>query len=273
MIHGLRVAVVVPAFNEAAKIAATLRAILDAPAEVDFVLCIDDASTDGTAEVVKQVDDPRLRVIRHASNRGVGAAISTGYREARRLPCDVAVVMAGDGQMDPGDLPSLLAPIARDEADYAKGNRFADPEVWRTMPKARLVGNIVLSLLTKLTSGYRDVFDSQCGYTAASQRALSVIVEAGLFPRYGYPNDLLARLFASRLRVVDVPVRAIYGAAWRSGIHLGTVIYPMSFVLARSYWWRVRHGERWHQSLASKWGRNESADPRPELQEVECVGG
>lgn len=248
MIAGLRVAVVVPAYNEAGKIQATLRSIPDA---VDHIVCIDDASGDTTFEIVNKLDDPRLRLLRHERNRGVGAAIATGYNEALRLPCDVAVVMAGDGQMDPHDLPSLLAPIAAGRADYTKGNRFADRGVWRTMPAARIVGNIALSLLTKLTSGCYHVFDSQCGYTAASRAALSVIGAAGLFPRYGYPNDLLARLCASGLRVQDVPVRAVYGAGWKSGIHLGTVIYPMSFVLLRSYWWRVRHGERWRKELQS----------------------
>ncbi len=247
MIAGRRVAVVVPAFNEAGKIAATLRSI---PVDVDRVICIDDASVDGTANIVKLLDDPRVTLLCHPRNRGVGAAIATGYAEALRTACDVAVVMAGDGQMDPHDLPALIRPIAAGEADYTKGNRFADPDVWRAMPTWRLVGNIALSLMTKVTSGYHHVFDSQCGYTAASREALAVIVAAGLFPRYGYPNDLLARLCASGLRVVDVPVRAIYGAGWRSGIHLGTVIYPMSFVLLRSYWWRLRHGERWRKELS-----------------------
>jgi hypothetical protein len=103
------------------------------------------------------------------------------------------------------------------------------------MPPARLFGNVALSLVTKLTSGYWRVFDSQCGYTVASRRALSVIDAAGLFPRYGYPNDLLARLNAAGLLVRDVPVRAVYGPQWRSGIRWSTVIYPMSFVLARSW--------------------------------------
>lgn len=247
MIGGLRVAVVVPAFNEATKIAATLQSIL--AADVDYVLCVDDASHDGTADIVKQLDDRRLQLLQHRANRGVGAAIETGYVAALRLPCDVAVVMAGDGQMDPADLPSLLAPIAEGRADYTKGNRFANAEVWRAMPTARILGNIALSLLTKLTSGYHHLFDSQCGYTAASRDALQVIVAAGLFPRYGYPNDLLARLCASGQRVIDVPVRAVYGEAWRSGIHLGTVVYPMSFVLLRSYWWRLRHGDAWRKKL------------------------
>jgi hypothetical protein len=111
------------------------------------------------------------------------------------------------------------------------------------MPATRIAGNVALSLATKLTSGYWRLFDSQCGYTVASRRALAVIDAAGLFPRYGYPNDLLARLNAAGLRVCDVPVRAVYGPNWRSGIRLSTVVYPMSFVLARS-WMRRLFGKQ-----------------------------
>jgi glycosyltransferase involved in cell wall biosynthesis len=238
MFGELRVAVVVPAFNEELNVARTVR---DVPAFVDHVLVVDDASHDATFLEASRHRRPGLEVLRHPRNRGVGAAIATGYRRALALGVDAAVVMAGDGQMDPSDLPSLLLPIRRGEVDYAKGNRFARRDVWRVMPPARLVGNIALSMMTKLTSGYWRLFDSQCGYTAASRRALVVIDAAGMFPRYGYPNDLLARLNAAGLRVCDVPVRAVYGPKWRSGIRLSTVIYPMSFVLLRSClrrWWR-----------------------------------
>jgi glycosyltransferase involved in cell wall biosynthesis len=236
MFGDLRVAVVVPAFNEELNVARTVR---DVPAFVDHVLVVDDASHDATFLEASRHRRPGLEVLRHPRNRGVGAAIATGYRRALELGVDAAAVMAGDGQMDPLDLPSLLRPIARGAADYVKGNRFARADTWRVMPPARLAGNVALSLFTKLTSGYWRVFDSQCGYTVASRRALGVIDAAGLFPRYGYPNDLLARLHAAGLEVRDVPVRAVYGPQWRSGIRLSTVIYPMSFVLVRSWMRRL----------------------------------
>jgi glycosyltransferase involved in cell wall biosynthesis len=239
MFRESRIAVVIPAFNEELNVARTVR---DVPAFVDHVLVVDDASHDRTFLEASRLRRRGLEVLQHPRNRGVGAAIATGYRRALELGVDAAVVMAGDGQMDPNDLPSLLAPIVDAEADYVKGNRFARGDVWRVMPAARLAGNIALSMATKLTSGYWRLFDSQCGYTAASRRALSVIDAAGLFPRYGYPNDLLARLNAARLRVRDVPVRAIYGANWRSGIRLSTVVYPMSFVLVRSWLRRLAAG-------------------------------
>jgi glycosyltransferase involved in cell wall biosynthesis len=238
----LRVAVIVPAFNEEHALEATVRGI---PSFVDHVLVVDDASRDRTYQVASRLRRRGLEVLRHGKNRGVGAAIETGYARALALApsVDAAVVMAGDGQMDPADLPGLLAPLSAGRAHYVKGDRFRCREVWRAMPPARVVGNIVLSLATRVTSGYTHVFDSQCGYTAASRLALDVIARSGLFPRYGYPNDLLARLNAAGLLVEDVPVRPIYGPHWRSGISLSTVVYPMSFVLVRS----------WLRRLSSKW--------------------
>jgi glycosyltransferase involved in cell wall biosynthesis len=231
MYRGRRIAVVIPAFNEERAVARTVRSV---PGFVDHLLVVDDASTDRTASAVRRLRRRGLELLRHPANRGVGAAIASGYRAALALDVDVAAVMAGDGQMDPVDLPALLDAVLDDRCDYAKGNRFARPGTLRAMPLHRIVGNVVLSLITKLTSGHLTIFDSQCGYTAASRRALEVIDEAGLFPRYGYPNDLLARLWGARLRVADVPVRAIYGPEWRSGIRWSTVIYPMSFVLVGS---------------------------------------
>jgi len=242
MYRDLSVAVVVPAFNEERAIG---QAVASVPAFVDHVIVVDDASQDATAEVAARTDRAGhgpgrpCEIVRHVENRGVGAAIVSGYRRVLGLGLDVAVVMAGDGQMDPADLPALLDPIAEDRADYAKGNRFRHPGVWRAMPTTRLLGNIALSLATRLTSGYGHIFDSQCGYTAIHRRALGRIDLERVFERYGYPNDLLARLHAADMRVVDVPVRPVYGPGWKSGIKPHMVVYPVSFVLARSFLRRV----------------------------------
>ena len=235
MFSGLRVGVVVPAFNEERAIARTVTSI---PKYVDRVIVVDDASHDRTIEQIPALS-PRVDLQRHPANRGVGAAIATGYRRALALDLDVVVVMAGDAQMDPRDLPALLAPVARGEADYAKGNRFRHADIWHEMPPPRLLGNVVLSLATKVTSGYWHVFDSQCGYTAINRRTLTSLDLDKLFPRYGYPNDLLSRLHAVGARVVDVPVRPVYGPDWKSGISIGTALYPIAFVLARSFATRV----------------------------------
>jgi glycosyltransferase involved in cell wall biosynthesis len=235
MYRQLQVAVVVPAYNERRAIGDTVSTI---PEFIDRVIVVDDASIDDTAaraELAGARTPDRVEVVRHATNRGVGGAIATGYRRAVELGCDVAVVMAGDGQMDPLDLPSLLEPIAHDVADYVKGNRFLHPSVWTEMPATRIVGNVLLSAATRVTSGYRHVFDSQCGYTAISRAAIERIDLDELWTRYGYPNDLLSRLHVAGVRVVDVPVRPIYGEHWKSGIGLSTALHPLPWVLLRSW--------------------------------------
>jgi glycosyltransferase involved in cell wall biosynthesis len=254
MFRGRSVAVVVPAYNEHDKIAATIRSV---PGYVDHILVVDDGSRDGTAVVARRAGRRGggrvVEVLEHAENRGVGAAIATGYARALALGAHVTAVMAGDGQMDPADLPRLLDPVATGRADYAKGNRFAWPGGWRDMPRARLIGNVALSFATRLVSGYADVFDSQCGYTAASRGALLAIAPARMFARYGYPNDLLARLGVAGARVVDVPVRPVYGPAWRSGLRPSRVALPIALVLLRALWRRAsaRRGPRALGALAS----------------------
>jgi len=235
-----------PAYNVQDQIVA---AVASVPAFVDHVVVINDGSTDATPARLDRLharggDHVRDRLVRvdHLHNQGVGAAIATGYAAALKLGAEVVAVMAGDGQMDPADLPRILDPVVRGTVDYAKGNRLAHPEVWRAMPRSRLVGNIVLSLLTRLTSGYWACFDSQCGYTAISSAALRAI-NGRLFARYGYPNDVLARLRTVGARVADVTVRPVY-AGEPSGIRVWTVLYPILFVLLRSMGRRL-----WRQHL------------------------
>jgi glycosyltransferase involved in cell wall biosynthesis len=241
MFRGCAVAVVIPAYNERDKIAATIRSV---PGFVDHILVVDDGSADGTAAAARRHAARRrggvVEVLHHAVNRGVGAAIATGYARAVALGAGATAVMAGDGQMDPVDLPRLLEPIVEGRADYAKGNRFAWPGGWRHMPPTRMIGSVVLSLATRVASGYGHLFDSQCGYTAASRRALLAIGPDRMFARYGYPNDLLARLGAAGARVVDVPVRPVYGPAWRSGLRPARVALPIALLLARAFWRRLR---------------------------------
>jgi glycosyltransferase involved in cell wall biosynthesis len=234
--RGARVAVVVPAFNEAALIGPTVEAV---PAFVDDVIVVDDASGDGTADraraLARSMPDGRLEVVSHAENRGVGASIATGYARAIERGAEVIAVMAGDGQMDPADLPGLLSPVVEGIADYAKGDRLAWPSGWRQFPPARLAGSIILSWLTRLATGYWQVFDSQCGYTAASRAVLLAIGTQRIYQRYGYPNDLLARLALVGARVVDVPVRPVYGPAWRSGLRPALVALPILRLLALGF--------------------------------------
>lgn len=229
MLEGARVAVVIPARDEAAWIAGTVASV---PDFVDHVVVVDDGSGDGTAALARAAGDARLEVVAHPRSRGVGAAIAAGYRRARALGAEAVAVMAGDGQMDPRDLPAVLGPVARGEADYVKGDRLRHPDVWRVMPLQRLAGTAALAALTRRAIGLDALSDSQCGYTAISGRALDALNLAALWPGYGYPNDLLAALVAARLSIREVPVRPVYrGEA--SGLrprHLVTILY----LIARS---------------------------------------
>ena len=221
----------IPAFNEERLVGRTVASV---PAFVDHVVLVDDASRDATSAEAQRAGDGRLRLLRHAKNRGVGAAIVTGYREALRLGADVAVVLAGDGQMDPDEMERLLEPIAVGAADYVKGNRLGHPELARRMPAARRVGNRALTLLTRMAVGDETLQDSQCGYTAIARRALEAVPLEDVWPRYGYPNDLIGRLQLAGMRVVDRPVTPIYGSE-RSGIRPVTFVPMLGFVLARSW--------------------------------------
>jgi glycosyltransferase involved in cell wall biosynthesis len=206
---GSRVAVVVPAWNEAPRIARVLRGL---PAWVDAVVVVDDASRDGTTDAARAVGDSRVEVVAHPSNRGVGAAIATGYARAATLcggPRDAFVVMAGDAQMDPADLPSLVTPIALDRADYVKGDRFRFPGVARAMPLPRRLGGMAFSWATSRAIGL-PVSDSQCGYTALAREAWARLDMGSLWPGYGYPNDLLSQLALRGQRVAETPVRPVY---------------------------------------------------------------
>ncbi|WP_394824026.1 glycosyltransferase family 2 protein [Pendulispora albinea] len=233
MFADARVVVVVPAFEEEARIAQVLRTL---PAWIDHVVVVDDASRDRTAEMAKAVADPRIIVLSHSENRGVGAAIVTGYRHALTLTHaarDVLVVMAGDGQMDPADLPVVVGPIARGDAGYVKGERFSAPDIRSVMPTGRRLGGLVFSFLTSLAIGV-SIHDSQCGYTALARGACEALALDALWPRYGYPNDLLAQLAQRRIPIAEVPVRPIY-AGEESKLrlwHLPRIVR----IIARSAW-------------------------------------
>lgn len=225
-----RVAVVVPAYNESRLIARTLATI---PRFVELIVVVDDASHDGTAELAEACGDPRVHVVRHAQNLGVGAAITSGYRLAFERGADVCAVMAGDAQMDPHDLWALVGPVLRGEVDYTKGDRLSYPCARDYMPTARWLGNGVFSWLTQLATGL-SIRDSQCGYTAISRRAAMRLPLEQLWPRYGYPNDLLGMLAAHGMRVRDVVVRPIYGEEV-SGIGLRHALFVVPYVLTRVF--------------------------------------
>jgi glycosyltransferase involved in cell wall biosynthesis len=237
VLDGKSVAVVVPAYREAQLIGETLRGL---PAFVDHVYVVDDASDDGTADAARSLGDTRVEVLRHEQNGGVGASIVSGYKRALADGVDVTAVMAADNQMDPDDLEKLVRPVAAGDVDYAKANRLVSGEAWQVIPRSRYLGNAVLSLLTKIASGYWHVADSQSGYTAISRDTLAALDLDRVYRKYGFPNDMLVHLNVYNARVRDLPSRPVYGVGEQSGIKIRSVVPRISWLLLKGFLWRLR---------------------------------
>jgi glycosyltransferase involved in cell wall biosynthesis len=199
---------VIPAYNEEKFIASVISKV---PDFIKYIIVVNDASSDGTAEAVLRHGDPRVILIDHQVNKGVGGAMVSGYRKALEMGADIVVKLDGDGQMAPGNISRLIAPLQQGRADYAKGVRFRDVDVIRRMPLVRLIGNLGLSFLTKLASGYWNVFDPTNGFTAIDRAALELINLDQISRDYFYESDMLIRLYTIEAVVVDVPMPARYG--------------------------------------------------------------
>ena len=240
MIEDKRLAVVIPAYNEEKLLETTLAGI---PAFVDHVYVVDDASRDGTVgrAHTAATRDSRITVLVHEQNRGAGAAVVTGYRRALADGLDIVCVVNGDNQMDPDEMSDLVRPVALDEVDYTKANRLFTGEAWDLIPHYRYLGNAMLSLLTKIASGYWHIADSQAGYTAINRRMLELLDLENVYPRYGYPNDMLVHLNVWSARVRDIPSRPIYGIGEQSGIKLRSVVPRISWLLMKGFFWRMGH--------------------------------
>lgn len=235
MYNGAVVAAVVPAYKEETMIATVIETM---PEFVDHIVIVDDCSPDATSDVVRSVASPRVTLIRHEVNQGVGGAIITGHRAALDLGADVNVIMAGDAQMDPRHLPALLDPVTDGGYGFAKANRFFAPESFEGMPRHRVFGNIVLSFMTKLASGYWHLFDPQNGYTAVRAEVLRNIPLEHVAKRYSFENDFLIHLNIQQVSAVDVPVPAVYGEEV-SSIRLSKVVPELLDLLFRGYWRRI----------------------------------
>jgi glycosyltransferase involved in cell wall biosynthesis len=257
-----RIAVIVPAYREERLISRMLGRV---PAYVNTIYVVDDASPDGTLAAARRCADTRVVCLAHSQNRGVGAAIVTGYHAALADGHDVLAVMAADDQMHPDDLEPLVRALVLG-ADYAKGNRFVHPES-RRMPFVRRLAGEVLSAVTRFATGLR-VSDTQCGFTALSAEAARVLPLHDLWPRYGYPNDLLGMLAARGLSVAERPVRPVY-ADEESGVRpwhaLGVLL-----VISRRWWQEQRRrrlaarslppdGPAAHPALPARYERDPSS--------------
>lgn len=210
MINKKTVVVVVPAFNEGKLISKTLTTM---PSFVDAIIVIDDGSRDGTSEsIIKcRKKDPRIIIIKHEVNKGLGQTLIDGYIKSREMKYDITAIMAGDAQMDPDDLVNVVKPIAEEKVHYVKGNRFFMNDVVEKMPLHRLIGNAGLTILTKFATGYWHIIDPQCGYTAISSMALAAIPIERMTKKYGYNADILNMLNIRNFSVADVDVHPVYG--------------------------------------------------------------
>jgi glycosyltransferase involved in cell wall biosynthesis len=226
---------VVPAHNEAGHIS---RVIETMPAFVDQIIIIDDCSQDETAAVAEAIGGERLVLLRTKENQGLGGAVLLGYGKALEMGGDIIVKMDGDGQMSPDHLPALLDAIVEGGYDYAKGNRFLAGASLARMPRHRLLGNIALTFLTKLASGYWHIFDPQNGYTAIKRDALSVLQLNSVHRRYFFENDMLIHLNFFGFRVKDVAIPAYYGDEQSdlNVIHAG-LTFP--WLLLRRFFYRI----------------------------------
>jgi len=226
-----RVAVIVPAYRVRERIMDMLSGI---PDWVAAIYVVDDACPDGSGDWVQtNCRDARVRIVRHETNQGVGGAVMTGYTRALVDGADVLVKMDGDGQMDPSLLPQLLGPIMRGEADYTKGNRFYELDSITRMPAARLMGNALLSFMTKLSSGYWDVFDPTNGYTALHAQVARKLPLAKISRRYFFETDMLFRLNTIRAVIVDVPMEARYEGE-TSSLRIGRIVHEFLFKHVRN---------------------------------------
>lgn len=224
------VAVVLPCFNVAEHVETVVRGL---PDWVDHIVAVEDASTDGTAERLRAIADPRLVVLVHERNGGMGAAMRTGLEEAFRRGADIGVKMDGDGQMDPGQLPRLLDPLCGDDpVSYTKGNRLFDRRALRSMPRVRMFGNFVLTFLSKLASGYWHLLDPVNGYAAIRRDAWHAIDVERLHRGYFYQADILVELNIIDARVRDVAIPARYGSE-RSSLRIRREVPVFSGLLIR----------------------------------------
>lgn len=242
MYRNKRIALVIPAYNEEKLIARTLNGIPDV---IDTIYVIDDKSPDNQNSVIEAcaVVDRRIHLIRHEENQGPGGAIITGYIRSSADDHDITVVVGGDFQMNLSEVNHFLDPIIDGAVDYAKGNRFMLSKLQDTlakMPKIRLFGNWLITVLTKIASGYYKTMDVVDGYTAITKKAIDVIDWSRAWKRYGYPMDFLIRLNAYGFKIVEVPRTAVYLPGERQsqikGFSYALKVSPM---LIRNFFWRL----------------------------------
>lgn len=227
-LQGRKLAVIIPAYRAAKSLPPVLGSI---PAFIDHIIVVDDGSGDDTSAVVRAFPDPRITLVAHAVNQGVGGAVLSGYAKADELGCAVFVKMDADGQMKPEHLPELLAPVLEGRADYSKGNRFAHKDRLRAMPPLRRLGNTIHSYMTKLATGHWHVFDATNGYTAITAETYRRLEHRQLSRGYFFETSMLFELHVAGARIVDVDIPAVYeGEQSHIRSHRVTIKFPLMLI-------------------------------------------
>lgn len=235
------IAVVIPAFKVQDHIT---RVLVGIPKWVKMIIVVNDASPDGTTEILRRVEDHRLHVIVHETNQGVGGAVLSGYAKALSLGADIIVKMDGDDQMDPAYLLTIIDPILRGKADYAKGNRFLHTTALQRMPFLRRLGNVGLTFFTKIASGYWDIFDPTNGYTAIEKTALSMLSTDQISRDYFFESNMLLALRRINAVIRDVPIPSRYGEE-KSSLSISRVLFTFPFRLIKGFFQRVSREYFW----------------------------
>ncbi|HTV24043.1 MAG TPA: glycosyltransferase family 2 protein [Polyangiaceae bacterium] len=235
MYRDLRIVVAIPAYRAEKTIADVVQTL---PAFVDSVIVVDDCSPDRLFEVASALEEPRLILLRHEKNKGVGGAMVTAYERALELGCDIVVKMDADGQMDPERLSELLDAMLNGNYDYAKGNRFLHRGALAAMPRHRLLGSLALTFMTKMASGYWHIFDPQNGFVACRTVMLQRLELWRIANDYFFENDMLVHLNVLGARVVDVPLPARY-ANEVSSMRISRILTSFPGRLFHRYWWRI----------------------------------
>lgn len=208
--NDISISVVIPCYKVEAHIEGVVSHL---PALIDHIILVNDCSPDATQSVLEKIaaGNPKVHVVTHSVNQGVGGAMISGYRKSLELGAAVTIKMDGDGQMDPGHIPKLIQPLLDGRADFTKGNRFRDFKALQAMPAVRRIGNLGLSFMTKAASGYWNIFDPTNGYTAINKELLSAIDFNNLSKRYYFETSLIAELYLRSAVIIDVPMKANYG--------------------------------------------------------------
>jgi glycosyltransferase involved in cell wall biosynthesis len=237
MYKGKKVFVVTPSYNEAKHIDKVINGL---PDYIDKIVIVDDCSTDNTAEIIEAQKSSKIIYVKNTKNLGCGASVTKAINIAIEKGAQITVTMAGDNQMDPKYLPSLLDPICDEQFDYTKGNRFYSKEGLEGMPKHRIFGSIILSFMTKIASGYWKIFDSQNGYYAIGPKALETINFNDLTTGFPLENDLLINLNINNLRVTDVSIPAVYGDEV-SHMKIWKIIPSFTIFLVKGFFKRITY--------------------------------